>query len=756
MIRTVLCAGAMAVAAGLAASAFADPVLVLTSLSSDMTSNGNKCVGLVYDNSIQKYVPYVWERGVGYTRIDGVYPGQSEPHCSDDASALGMGAPNSTNWGNLNCFGGYCFNGYADVNHTIPCTLGDPLPPPNPCGQPDITHRWTAATGWVGGGSFTRTLDAATGRYYGGTRCDYTINSTHDISGNGRYTIGGAYYAQLTTTSGTPGFGVCGNYWGFRYDSQTGLFEKLQTSANNTRADHVNFDGSVITGWSEGPVANGNTNGRRICAWVNGVEVILDAMTDQSATYPVNGPGTVIAGTPGNEFLQTNFGQSGTRLVRWVRQPNDSWTPQNLGRPVDRFDPIVVINPLSALYVNAISDDGNTIVGTGLYGGVGPGAESRPFIWRPTLNGGVPLDLADYLQSISPSSPILQEGLAILGVRGLSADGNTLLVTLFDNRNTCTEPSFSHTGFYSGILYLNGAGIACEPVRIGLGPKDTSSTQYTPFGVSLNVAASGTWPMTFQWQREDPQNPGTWTDLTESCMNFDRTVDWDFEGVHKNQLRIGELNCGNGRSGRYRVVVTNGCGSVTSDPATVSFPGWVNFNAQPANASVCVNGSTSFTTTVWGANAYNFQWEINDPANPGQWLPVFDGGTPDGFLFTTSTNTTGPFTATLNVAPTGRFTSANNRTFRCMINNACGDTPSNTATLTIACPNYADVAHLGGEAGCDGMLTVDDIVSFLAQFFGGNLAVADLVSLGGGEGPDGQITVDDLVAFLSAFFAGCQ
>lgn len=72
-----------------------------------------------------------------------------------------------------------------------------------------------------------------------------------------------------------------------------------------------------------------------------------------------------------------------------------------------------------------------------------------------------------------------------------------------------------------------------------------------------------------------------------------------------------------------------------------------------------------------------------------------------------------------------------------------------------SCPSRADVAGLGGATGCDGQMTVDDLVYYLAQFFGGNAAVADISGLGGSPTPDGAITVDDLVAFLGAFFGGC-
>jgi hypothetical protein len=85
--------------------------------------------------------------------------------------------------------------------------------------------------------------------------------------------------------------------------------------------------------------------------------------------------------------------------------------------------------------------------------------------------------------------------------------------------------------------------------------------------VSLNVVASGSWPLNYQWQREDPLSPGTWINLTESCQNFNQQVNWDYEGVYKNQLRIGSGNLGGDRGGKYRVVISNSCGSVASAPA---------------------------------------------------------------------------------------------------------------------------------------------------------------------------------------------
>ena len=68
---------------------------------------------------------------------------------------------------------------------------------------------------------------------------------------------------------------------------------------------------------------------------------------------------------------------------------------------------------------------------------------------------------------------------------------------------------------------------------------------------------------------------------------------------------------------------------------------------------------------------------------------------------------------------------------------------------------FGDIVGPGGTTGSDGQLTVDDLVAFLAAFFGGDALLADCTTTGGGAAPDGQITVDDLIGYLAGFFASC-
>lgn len=581
------CSVAFALAA-CAGGALAQPRLVIIPLNEDLDATGAKTVGRVVEWTNNptgypsaKYVPYIWERGSGFTRVPGNYVFPTMVRGSSDFSALVSDLKNDENWGNLNCFGGYCSGSMQG------CTPGEPRPPLNPCVIPNITHRWTAATGWINAGSLARLLDPGSGRFYGGTHCTITINQPYDISGNGRFIVGGAWWTSVTNATGGPAYGLCGNYYAFRYDAQLDSFQALASNDNSrtTRADRVSDDGSVITGYDLGQIIDpvyGAYTGRRMCVWTNGVQTMLDSLSDNASIWPVNHAGTCIAGGPKPLWNQATFGIDGVLVIRWVRQPDNTWTPQNLGRPADRVGSSGPDVP-DAIFVSAISDDGNTIVGSANY----PEAGVRPFIWRPTLNGGVPIDLTDWLTSIDPGGAIFTPpGLIITSIRELSADANTMTVDLTDKRDYCANGGRSLATLFGGVLYLNGSTIACDPPRIVMGPNDWPEVHDLPgLGVALNVTASGSWPLNYQWQREDPANPGNWVDLVDDCSAFNGgfSPQFHYEGVHKSQARVGQFaETALDRVGRYRVVVSNACGSATSQPAMITFE----------VGGCCLNGGT--------------------------------------------------------------------------------------------------------------------------------------------------------------------
>jgi YD repeat-containing protein len=107
----------------------------------------------------------------------------------------------------------------------------------------------------------------------------------------------------------------------------------------------------------------------------------------------------------------------------------------------------------------------------------------------------------------------------------------------------------------------------------------------------------------------------------------------------------------------YYVIVTNACGSTTSNVATVTVNTTCNkpqITAQPQNTTVQVNQSTTLSVTATSATPVTYQWYTS------QGLPVA-GGT----------------SAALTVTP------PQTTSYYVVITNSCGSTQSNTVTVTV-------------------------------------------------------------------------
>ena len=113
--------------------------------------------------------------------------------------------------------------------------------------------------------------------------------------------------------------------------------------------------------------------------------------------------------------------------------------------------------------------------------------------------------------------------------------------------------------------------VSCEPPRLNFGPVSdpdfVPSTTEHPYGVILNTFASGTWPLTYQWQKRNPAS-GEWVDLVNDDPCFQSYAPtFDYKAVHSPQLRVGFLS--GIWAGEYRCVVSNSCGTLITPPAIV-------------------------------------------------------------------------------------------------------------------------------------------------------------------------------------------
>jgi hypothetical protein len=91
--------------------------------------------------------------------------------------------------------------------------------------------------------------------------------------------------------------------------------------------------------------------------------------------------------------------------------------------------------------------------------------------------------------------------------------------------------------------------------------------------------------------------------------------------------------------------------------------------------------------------------------------------------------------------------------YDCIIFNLCGGITTPIYRLAVLA---ADRGSTGGIQGSDGVLTNDDFIVFINEFFAGDIR-ADVGSAGGYSLPDGLFDNNDFISYINLFFAypGC-
>jgi subtilisin-like proprotein convertase family protein len=164
--------------------------------------------------------------------------------------------------------------------------------------------------------------------------------------------------------------------------------------------------------------------------------------------------------------------------------------------------------------------------------------------------------------------------------------------------------------------------------------------------------------------------PGAITDASPALSNFGGNMNgvWKLFVVDDAGGDQGSI------AGGYAITFTypsQGCTSpVRSVPVTVNVP--VAITAQPVNATVCTDKSTTFSTTVTGTAPAHFWQYSTQNGNPGTWVTIANGG-----VFS------GANTATLTI--TAPPVSMNGWLFRDSVKGAapCGFVATNNARLTV-------------------------------------------------------------------------
>jgi len=157
----------------------------------------------------------------------------------------------------------------------------------------------------------------------------------------------------------------------------------------------------------------------------------------------------------------------------------------------------------------------------------------------------------------------------------------------------------------SGALYITNTGSSIirkavaaslnSPPKITNNPTNTLGT--TGFSASLQVTATGTNPLNYQWY------------FNNKALTNSSTI----SGATSAVLTVSSLS--SAAVGQYYVIVSNAYGSATSQPATLALNIPVIIT-QPQSVNVSAGSSATLSVVATGATP-SYQWYLNNIAIPG-------------------------------------------------------------------------------------------------------------------------------------------
>ena len=261
------------------------------------------------------------------------------------------------------------------------------------------------------------------------------------------------------------------------------------------------------------------------------------------------------------------------------------------------------------------------------------------------------------ITSLSPTSGPAGTSVTITGSNFGSTQGTS---TVNFNGATATPASWSDStivapvpgGATTGNVVVTVGGVASNGIPFtvtitAVSPtitaQPTNQTVTAGQTATFSVTASGTAPLSYQWQKNGANISGA----TSSSYTTPATTTSDSGST-------------------FDVIVSNSAGSVTSNTATLTVNASTvapTITTQPANQTVTAGQTATFTVTATGTAPLGYQWQKNSVNIPGA----------------TSATYTTPATTT----------SDSGSTFKVFVSNSAGTATSNAATLTV---NPASVA----------------------------------------------------------------
>jgi len=177
--------------------------------------------------------------------------------------------------------------------------------------------------------------------------------------------------------------------------------------------------------------------------------------------------------------------------------------------------------------------------------------------------------------------------------------------------------------------------------------------------------------LVYEGMKLQPCNPG-FLDARDAIIRADQNL---FAGKHTCAIWTAFAKRGMGYSAKQGLST-----SATDQTAAFDLPPAVIYSTQPANTSVCVGSTATFTAVVVPGSPTTYQWQQST-----------DGGTT--WVNISGATTTAYTTAATTVADNGKK-------FRLIGTTACGSTTSNVATLTVIAASVGGTLAPSTSAVC--------------------------------------------------------
>lgn len=239
------------------------------------------------------------------------------------------------------------------------------------------------------------------------------ISGTHEM---GRYSVGGGTWTPLggigavsdaETSSGWgisgDGSSIVGLGWvtpgsahAVQWRQSTGMVDLGTTSVGrSSRANNVNFDGSVVVGWQD------NDNGRQGAVWVNGSQQLIVDIDGFAASeaLSVSNDGTYVSGIQFGGFFA----------------PSELWRYNTLTGAYEGLGNLTDGGAAGTTAGNAMNGDGTLIAG-GTWG-FGPAFFGTAIIWEEGVG------VQRFSEYLDARGVVYEAGYSFAYVTDMSADG---------------------------------------------------------------------------------------------------------------------------------------------------------------------------------------------------------------------------------------------------------------------------------------------------------------------------------------------